>query len=100
MSELFTPDELIDIVDQLAQIRAQIADLKCAEESYKSMLIASGHKAIDGTTHRATITNVPRTVTDWRTVADRLNPSPQLIRAHTTTGAPVPTVRIFGRNTV
>jgi hypothetical protein len=95
-NELFTPTELIDIVDQLAQIRAQIADLKCAEESFKAMLIASGHKAIDGTAHRATITNVPRTVTDWRAVADRLNPSPQLIRAHTTTGA-APTIRISGR---
>jgi hypothetical protein len=97
MSELFTPDELIDIVDTLAKIRAEIAELKSREDIYKAALIASGHKAIDGTAHRATITNVPRTVTDWRAVADRLNPSPQLIKAHTTTGAPTPTIRISGR---
>jgi hypothetical protein len=100
MSELFTPTELVDIVDTLAQIRAEIAELKNREDIYKAALIASGHASVDGTAHRATVTNTPRTVTDWRAVADRLNPSPQLIRAHTTTGAPVPTVRIHGRKTV
>jgi hypothetical protein len=97
MQELFSPDELTDIVDTLAEIRAQIAELKDREEIYKAALIASGHDAVDGTQHRATVSQTARTVTDWRAVAERLSPSPQLIRAHTTTGAPTFTVRIFGR---
>jgi hypothetical protein len=102
MTTLFSPDELIDMVDTLATIRADIADLKSREETYKAALIAAGHRAIDGTQHRATISEpVYRVTIDWRTIAERLEPSRQLIKAHTTTAEePTITVRISGRKTV
>ena len=102
MTELFTPDELIDMVDTLATIRAEIANLKEREETYKYCLIAAGHRAIEGTAHRATISEpVYRITIDWRAIAERLEPSRQLIKAHTTTAEePTFTVRISGRKTV
>jgi hypothetical protein len=102
MNELFTPTELVDIVDTLAQIRADIADLKEREDTYKAALIAAGHRAIEGTAHRATISEpIYRVTIDWRTIAERLEPSRQLIAAHTTTAEePTITVRISGRKTV
>ena len=97
MTELFTPDELTAIVDGLADIRAQIADLKEREDTYKAALIAAGHKAIDGTAHRVTISQTSRTITDWETIARRFNPSHQLIAANTTQTAPTFTVRVTAR---
>ena len=102
MTALFTPDELAEMVDTLATIRAQIADLKGREDIYKAALIAAGHRAIDGTQHRATISEpIYRVTIDWKTIAERLNPSIQLVTAHTHNAEePTITVRISGRKTV
>jgi hypothetical protein len=98
MKELFTPAELSDIVDTLADIRAQIADLTDKADTYKSMLVAAGHPAIDGTQHRATISETYPTRTDWRAVAEQLSPPAQLIAAHTTTAeTPTFTLRLTAR---
>ena len=102
MTTLFSPDELAEMVDTLATIRAQIADLKGREEIYKAALIAAGHRAIEGTQHRATISEpVYRVTIDWQSIAKRLSPSNQLITAHTHKAEePTITVRISGRKTV
>ena len=50
-----TPAQLAAAVDELASIRAQIAELKAQEETRRLFLIMSGHAAIDGELHRATI---------------------------------------------
>jgi hypothetical protein len=98
MNQLFTPDELADIVDTLADIRAQLAELKASEETYKAALIAAEVQAVDGTKHRATVSETYRTAIDWQTIARKLEPSPQLIRAHTTTATePTYTVRVTAR---
>lgn len=99
MNALFTPDELADIVDTLADIRAQIAELKAREEIYKASLIAAEVRAVDGTLHRATVSEpVYRKTIDWQSIAQKLKPSPQLIRAHTTTAdQPTYTVKVTAR---
>ena len=85
-------------VDRLAQVKAEIARLTDEEKTLKDVLIASGEKAIDGTAHRAAITySEGRTLIDWKTIAERFNPSHQLITAHTSTGAPFYTVRVSAR---
>lgn len=96
-TELFTPAELADMVDTLAQIKAEMADLKMREDTYKAALIAAGHPAVDGTQHRATISETIRTVTDWRAVAEIFTPSTQLVAAHTTQSAPIFTLRLTAR---
>ena len=80
-AEIFTPDELVEVVDTLAQIRADIADLKSREDIYKAALIAAGHAAVDGTAHRAAVIQEQRTSTDWQAIATKLNASRQLITA-------------------
>lgn len=97
MQTTHTPQELAQIVDELAQIRAQIAELQEVEKTYKAALIAANTPAIDGTLHRVTISQTTRTITDWQTIAQRFDPSPQLIRAHTTTSAPSFVVRVTAR---
>jgi hypothetical protein len=85
-------------VDRLAQVKAEIARLTAEESSLKDVLIASGEKAIDGTLHRAAVSySEGRTMIDWKTIAERFNPSHQLITAHTSTGAPFFTVRVSAR---
>ena len=97
MNEIFAPDELIAFVDTLAEIRAQIAELKGREDIYKAALIAAGHAAVDGTTHRAAVISEQRTSTDWQTIATKLNASRQLITAHTSTGEPFYKIRLSAR---
>ena len=97
MTEIFTPDDLTYAVDTLADIRAQIAELKAREDTFKAVLIAAGHAAVDGTTHRAAVITEERTITDWQTIATKLNASRQLITAHTTTGAPFYKIRLSAR---
>jgi len=96
-TEIFSPDELIELVDTLAKIRADISELKGREDIYKAALIAAGHPAIDGTTHRAAVITEQRTSTDWQAIATKLNASRQLITAHTSTGEPFYKIRLSAR---
>jgi hypothetical protein len=93
-------DLLAATVDRLAEIKAQIAALQAEEDELKNDLTESGAATIEGTLHRAAITyGSTRTTTNWQAVAQHLNPSRQLIKAHTTTGQPFDTVRIGAKKT-
>lgn len=88
----------VALVDRLAAIKAEIARLTTESDNIKDALIDSGLTAIDGTLHRAAIVRCEgRTFIDWRAIAERLNPSRQLITAHTTVGDPVVSVRLTAR---
>jgi hypothetical protein len=89
---------LADIVDQLLSVKASIAELEQRERELKDCLIASGQTSIDGMLARASVSYCEgREKTDWQTIAQRFNPSRQLITAHTTTGQPFHTVRVTAR---
>ena len=91
---------LAHTVDRLAQVKAQIAALREHEDELKQILIDSGESAIDGTNHRATISDMAgKEIVDWRAIAERFNPSRQLIRANTTQGERYFQIRVFGRKT-
>lgn len=96
-TEIFTPDDLTYAVDTLANIRAQIAELKAREDTFKAVLIAAGHAAVDGTVHRAAVIQETRTSTDWQAIAVKLNASRQLITAHTSTGEPFYKIKLSAR---
>jgi fructoselysine-6-P-deglycase FrlB-like protein len=96
--ETTTPADLARAVDELATIRAQIADLKAKEETRRLYLIAAGVTEADGTQHRVTISTTYKVSIDWKTIAERLNPSTQLITAHTHKAEePTYTLRLSGR---
>jgi hypothetical protein len=89
--------ELAAIVDRIAQLKAQISDLTQEENALKAALIESGLEAINGTEHRAAVSWTFRKTTDWRAIAEKFEPSRQLIAAHTATGEPYAAVRLFAR---
>jgi hypothetical protein len=97
MQTKHTPETIAQLVDELAAIRADLADLKATEEAYRAELIAAGITEADGTLHRVTISQTIRSVTDWQTIAEKFEPSRQLIAAHTKQSAPSFTVRITAR---
>lgn len=72
------------IVDRLAVIKADIANLKAEEAALKEELIASGESVVEGTYHRAAISECHgKAIIDWRAVAEFYKPTRQLITAHT-----------------
>ena len=86
------------VVDRLAMVKAQIAELEKLEKEYKQILIDSGESAVVGTDHRASISYCDgREKTDWQTIAMRFNPSRQLITAHTSKGESFHVVRVSAR---
>lgn len=95
-----TPVILAAAVDRLALIKAQIALLQDEEAALRTVLSDSGLPVILGTTHRATVSACEgRITTDWRSVAQVLKPSRQLVTAHTTQGDPYTTVRLSAHKT-
>lgn len=87
-------------VDQLGAMQAAIADMKRKADKIRTELEDAGLTDIEGQLYRASFATVAgRTATDWKTIAERLNPSRQLIAAHTTTGAPSTRLTIKARQT-
>jgi len=86
------------VVDRLGQLRAEIADLEQVEKQLRAALIESGQDKIIGKLYKAAVIHSEgRTSIDWQTIAERFNPSRQLIAAHTKQGAPFAAVRISSR---
>lgn len=91
-----TTKSLIQVVDELGKLRAQIADLTAKEEQLKEALRDSGESEIDGKLFRVTVSRTNVNTVDWKEVANRLNPSNQLVQAHTTTKERI-TVKVTAR---
>ena len=86
------------LVDQLGALKSQIANLTAQEDAIKKQLAASGLSEVDGVLFRSTISVVePANKVDWKAVAEKLNPSHQLVTAHTTKPASYTTVRVVAR---
>jgi hypothetical protein len=85
-------------VDQLALLKAQIANLKADEAQIKEDLAKSGLDVIEGNMYRASISESEgKVVIDWKSIAQKLAPSRQLIAAYTTQGDGYFTVRVSAR---
>lgn len=91
---------LAHTVDKLAEIKAQIAELRKHEEELKQILIDSGESAVDSVIYRATISDIQgKETTNWQEIAMKFNPSRQLIRAYTKRGENYFQIRVFARKT-
>ena len=87
-------------VDRLGAISAAIATMKKEADQIRAELEDAGLDNIDGNLYRVNFATVAgRTLTDWRTIAERLKPSAQLIRAHTTTGEASTRMTVKARQT-
>jgi hypothetical protein len=92
---------LASVVDDLALIKAQLAELADKEKELKAVLIAAGVSPVEGDLHRATVSLVSgRTTVDWRAIAEHFGPSRQLVTAHTSKGDDYHMIRISARKGV
>ena len=94
-----TAPALADKVDRIGQLKAEIAERETKINQIRAELEDAGLSEIDGHAYRVTFSTSARTVTDWKTIAERFKPSPQLIRRHTTTGDPVTRMNVTARKT-
>ena len=86
------------VVDRMAQVKAQIADLKKEEAALRQELVDSGESVVEGLFYRAAISEPDGKISvDWQSVAMHLKPSRQLITAHTSQGESFTVVRISAR---
>lgn len=87
-------------VDRLGALHAAQAEMKREADQIRTELEDAGLDNIEGNLYRVNFATVAgRTLTDWKTIAERMKPSAQLIRAHTTTGAPSTRLTIKARQT-
>lgn len=87
-------------VDRLGVLHAALADMKREADQLRTELEDAGLSDIDGNLYRVNFATVAgRTLTDWRTIAERLKPSAQLIRAYTKTGEPSTRMTVKARQT-
>ena len=85
-----------DLVDNYAELHAQINDLTEKANALKAELIASGEKQIKGSFIKATISvSAPRVTVDYKGIVAELAPPEPLIQAHTKVGTPVASVRLY-----
>ena len=74
-------------VDELGAMHAAMADMKRKADRIRTELENAGLTDIEGNLYRVNFAQCAgKTLTDWKTIAERLKASRQLIAAHTTTG--------------
>jgi hypothetical protein len=87
-------------VDELGQLHAAMADMKRKADRIRTELENAGLQDIEGNLYRVNFAQCAgRTLTDWKTIAERLKASRQLIAAHTTTGEPSTRMTVKARQT-
>ncbi len=72
------------LVDELGAVKAEKARIEERESAIKSQLIKKGVTPVEGDYYRATVVTSNRTYIDWKEIAAKLEPSRQLVTAHTT----------------
>ena len=86
-----------NLVDDLGKLKAKIAALKASEDALKAELRDRATRtAIEGRFYRATITRGQVTRVDYKAILAKLEPSPQLLSAHTRKAEQV-TIRVVAR---
>ena len=87
-------------VDRLGAMHAAIATMKREADQIRAELEDAGLSDIEGNLYRVNFATVAgSTLTNWRAIAERLKPSPQLIRAYTKTGEATTRMTVKARQT-
>lgn len=86
-------------VDRLGFIRAQLDQLAREADEIRAELEESGLPKIEGMFYKAGFSQCAgATRIDWQTIAKKLNPSPQLVRAHTKKGKAYTSLLLTAKN--
>lgn len=83
------------IADRIGELDAIIKPLAAERERLAAQLKAQGAGRYTGVLWNCTVVESERTSVDWKAVAEKLQPSRQLVTAHTTS-TPVITLRVTG----
>ena len=87
--------DLAVMVDQLGELDSQIKALTKRADKLKADIKAHGPERYEGQLYSALVyESEGRTVTDWRAIAEKFNPSRQLITAHTVTGEASKSIKV------
>ena len=87
--------DLAAMVDQLGELDSQIKALTKRADKLKADIKAHGPERYNGQLYSALVyESEGRTVTDWRAIAEKFNPSRQLITAHTVTGEASKSIKV------
>jgi hypothetical protein len=87
-------------VDRLGVLHAALADMKREADQLRTELEDAGLDSIEGHLYRVNFAQCAgRTLTDWKTISERLKASRQMIAAHTTTGEPSTRMTVKARQT-
>ena len=72
-------------VDELGVIQARIAELRKEEAELKGWIFEQDQLGLEtvGDLFKATVIEADRKSIDWKAIAQKLEPSHQLVRAHT-----------------
>lgn len=81
------------LADKLGSIRAKIEELKAQEEEVRQQILEQESGELVGFKYVASICVSERQTIDWKSVAQKLKPSTQLVTAHTRY-ATIQTVRV------
>jgi hypothetical protein len=82
--------------DALGALKAEIANLEIRAKAEHARLVAMGAGAHEGEIFRATVSVAERESIDWKAISAKLEPSRQLVTAHTS-AKEVTTVRVVAR---
>lgn len=77
-----TPD-LYTLIDEAGSIDSEVKRLTAQLETLKAQIKAKGAGDFGGFSFAAKVSTTERETVDWKSVAQRLEPSRQLIAAHT-----------------
>ena len=80
-----TQQQINNIVDDLGTVRAQIATLREQEAKIELQLYGLGKGSYDGTFFHSTVSIWEQVTTSWKAIAEKLEPSRQLVAAHSST---------------
>lgn len=78
-----TEHNLNPLADEYGRIKAQIADLELRQKTIKDTFEKAGVVELEGDLFRCVLSNIAENVgPDWKAIAQKMNPSRQLVAAH------------------
>ena len=75
--------KLSKAIDALGTVRAHISDLQTEAKALEKTITAAGFGSSEGAFFRTTVSETETARVDWKAVAAVLEPSRQLVTAHT-----------------
>ena len=92
-------DNLSPLADEYGEVKAELVKLEKRKKEIVAFLEDAGIHELEGDLFRVVVSQVPEsTGPDWKTIAAKLKPSRQLVRAHQITTRKGHTrVSVYGR---